>query len=121
MCKAFTATQYDSELEKCKCKPGYQSSGTFMSNGVPVDQCTDIDECSLNPVICGRGNCTNLDGFYKCNCPVDSIYDGVTCMRVVLVYSSIFKIVSGLQSLKLYLIYAKNFNKCLGPYAIEII
>lgn len=77
-----TTTVYDSKLDRCICKPGYQSTGSYVMSGVQVDQCSDFDECLNNSTICGPGgNCSNIDGSYKCMCPSDMFDNGITCIE----------------------------------------
>ncbi|KAF7260801.1 hypothetical protein EG68_03395 [Paragonimus skrjabini miyazakii] len=47
----------------CVCPEGF----TWLD--YPTSKCTDIDECALQPDICGKEHkCMNLDGSYKCVC-----------------------------------------------------
>ena len=34
----------------------------------PGTNCTDINECQLNPSTCGAGYCVNTPGTFKCEC-----------------------------------------------------
>ena len=44
--------------------------------------CEDINECSLNPSLCGPGRCVNTPGGYECQCPRDYMLapDGQQCV-----------------------------------------
>ncbi len=42
--------------------------------------CTDTDECSTSPGICGVGTCRNEVGSYRCECPSGYRFDGRTCV-----------------------------------------
>ncbi len=44
----------------CVCPPGYRQ--------LPSGECEDIDECRVNPRICGNGDCKNRPGDYVCEC-----------------------------------------------------
>jgi len=54
------------ELYECDCDEGYQFSGT------PYDSyCVDIDECTVDPMICNDQQftlCNDNDGSYTCDC-----------------------------------------------------
>ena len=47
---------------ECKCLPGFDGDG--------LDDCVDIDECSLDENICSDSyhKCLNTIGSYKCVC-----------------------------------------------------
>ena len=40
--------------------------------------CLDIDECALDPGLCGGGLCKNTAGSYKCVCPTGTTLDTAT-------------------------------------------
>lgn len=40
VCATAAGTVYNSSLDRCTCKPGYQSIGNYTSNEVSVDNCT---------------------------------------------------------------------------------
>ena len=44
--------------------------------------CEDINECTLNPSLCGPGRCVNTAGGYECQCPRDYMLapDGQQCV-----------------------------------------
>ena len=48
----------------------------------------DIDECREKPGICGIGQCRNLQGGYRCECPpgYQTSQDGKSCLGKVLLY-----------------------------------
>ena len=63
---------------KCLCKDGFRE--TPGSNS-----CSDIDECSQNPSICGSNSiCVNTYGTYKCRCQhgFKMSSDGKTCQDI---------------------------------------
>ncbi|XP_045404421.1 adhesion G protein-coupled receptor E1 isoform X2 [Lemur catta] len=56
---------------KCSCLPGFSSpTGNGWIWGKPGHfSCTDVDECSQSPPICGPHSvCENMPGTYKCSC-----------------------------------------------------
>ncbi|XP_049983407.1 fibrillin-3 isoform X3 [Alexandromys fortis] len=60
----------------CKCPFGYSLDFTSTS-------CVDIDECSLNPLLCAF-RCHNTEGSYLCTCPAGYTLrkDGAMCQDV---------------------------------------
>ncbi|XP_075758388.1 adhesion G protein-coupled receptor E3-like isoform X2 [Pelodiscus sinensis] len=55
----------------CKCLPGYRSSkgDSWLPGSVAPLNCSDIDECSQVPSVCGLHNsCVNTPGSYNCQC-----------------------------------------------------
>lgn len=40
---------------------------------------SDINECAVNPGTCGAGTCLNLDGSYRCICPLGYYLHEETC------------------------------------------
>ncbi|KAH0507693.1 Fibrillin-3 [Microtus ochrogaster] len=60
----------------CKCPFGYSLDVTSIS-------CVDIDECSLNPLLCAF-RCHNTEGSYLCTCPAGYTLrkDGAMCQDV---------------------------------------
>ena len=40
--------------------------------------CLDIDECALDPGLCGGGLCKNTAGSYKCVCPTGTTLNTAT-------------------------------------------
>lgn len=59
---------------ECECNDGYKLDG---SGG----NCTDIDECE-SPQSCLYGDCTNLEGSFRCICPknYELIPEGNACI-----------------------------------------
>ncbi|XP_066450110.1 adhesion G protein-coupled receptor E3-like [Eleutherodactylus coqui] len=57
---------------RCKCNNGYQKDNQTAfcpSNDKKKNVCTDIDECSDDPGICGSNQiCHNTPGSYNCTC-----------------------------------------------------
>ncbi|KAL7980669.1 hypothetical protein Chor_001823 [Crotalus horridus] len=47
----------------CSCNEGYRLDPTHMA-------CRDIDECREMARLCSGGRCLNLDGSYRCLCPL---------------------------------------------------
>jgi len=45
----------------------------------------DLDECASSSIICGRFNCTNTYGSYKCVCPTgfSSVANGTSCEGII--------------------------------------
>ncbi|XP_075758384.1 adhesion G protein-coupled receptor E1-like isoform X2 [Pelodiscus sinensis] len=55
----------------CMCEPGYRSSkgDSWLPGSVAPLDCSDIDECSQVPSVCGlRSSCVNTPGSYSCQC-----------------------------------------------------
>ncbi|XP_067890285.1 growth arrest-specific protein 6-like isoform X2 [Heterodontus francisci] len=53
---------------QCMCKNGY--------NKQPDNRrCRDIDECALDPELCGSAQCENTLGSYKCTCDLGYKYN----------------------------------------------
>ncbi|XP_075758410.1 adhesion G protein-coupled receptor E1 isoform X3 [Pelodiscus sinensis] len=55
----------------CMCAPGYRSSkgDSWLPGSVAPLDCSDIEECSQNPSICGlHSSCINTPGSYSCRC-----------------------------------------------------
>ena len=41
---------------------------------------SDINECTEDPTVCGAGTCQNMDGSFKCYCPVGFVsLDSKSC------------------------------------------
>jgi hypothetical protein len=58
----------------CVCNPGYTGNGMT---------CSDIDECAMNPNICGTGGmCTNEPGTYSCTCAPGYQDQGGMCVDI---------------------------------------
>ncbi|KAL0972864.1 hypothetical protein UPYG_G00195680 [Umbra pygmaea] len=56
---------------KCvTCAPGF---------GLLNEQCSDIDECRLNPSPCSNGRCENTPGSYRCVCSAGYKLQGRAC------------------------------------------
>ncbi|KAH0631466.1 hypothetical protein JD844_005798 [Phrynosoma platyrhinos] len=53
----------------CDCHEGYRLDPTRMA-------CMDIDECSETEGLCPGGRCLNMDGSYRCLCPVGTVPTG---------------------------------------------
>ncbi|XP_062818298.1 latent-transforming growth factor beta-binding protein 4 isoform X2 [Anolis carolinensis] len=53
----------------CDCYEGYRLDPTRMI-------CTDVDECSEMEGPCPGGRCLNMDGSYRCLCPVGTVPTG---------------------------------------------
>ena len=60
----------------CACDAGWQGTG-YGRGG-----CTDIDECTATPRICGPGTCTNGSGSYRCRCNAGYESNGTTCVDI---------------------------------------
>ncbi|XP_072458159.1 adhesion G protein-coupled receptor E1 isoform X5 [Notamacropus eugenii] len=55
----------------CNCLPGFSSphGNSWIPGRTGPFQCTDVDECSQRPDLCGPNtNCTNSFGGYTCSC-----------------------------------------------------
>ncbi|XP_072458163.1 adhesion G protein-coupled receptor E1 isoform X9 [Notamacropus eugenii] len=55
----------------CSCLSGFSSvhGNSWIPGRTGPFQCTDVDECSQRPDLCGPNtNCTNTIGGYTCNC-----------------------------------------------------
>ena len=62
----------------CVCPDGYKKVGPASS-----DECEDINECELNPDVCGEGGtCRNTPGGYVCMCQegFEPSNDGTECL-----------------------------------------
>ena len=46
---------------ECQCKDGYQFDTNY--------ECRDIDECLVNPEVCGKKSCHNVIGSFVCKEP----------------------------------------------------
>lgn len=49
----------------CDNETGYNLVANAQTG---IEECVDIDECSVNQAICGQGNCVNEEGTYSCTC-----------------------------------------------------
>ncbi|MCL7027248.1 hypothetical protein MKW94_011941, partial [Papaver nudicaule] len=59
----------DVEGYRCSCRTGYE--GNPYLNMSTYGHCQDIDECTTNLNICGKGPgniCKNVEGSYNCSC-----------------------------------------------------
>ncbi|XP_022906889.2 fibrillin-2-like [Onthophagus taurus] len=62
---------------ECECERGYAK--------IDGKTCSDINECDLNPDICGGGGtCVNTDGSFTCSCPPGLTLDEsrTTCLDI---------------------------------------
>ncbi|XP_077215895.1 putative wall-associated receptor kinase-like 16 isoform X2 [Tasmannia lanceolata] len=57
-----TCNDSDSGGYRCDCPKG------FEGNPYLPDACQDINECALNPNLCIKGDCHNIQGGYRCSC-----------------------------------------------------
>ncbi|XP_024455719.2 wall-associated receptor kinase 2 isoform X10 [Populus trichocarpa] len=95
---------------RCSCNEG------FEGNPYLPDGCQDIDECKVrgkNP--CQEGTCENVNGDYKCRCPLGKYGDGKTGCKgvgiiaiIAAVGASIFLVVI---CLLLYMICTKRIKE----------
>ncbi|XP_064170580.1 adhesion G protein-coupled receptor E5-like isoform X7 [Anguilla rostrata] len=69
----------------CSCKQGFVSSnGTEAFLATDGITCKDVDECSSDMLICGKGgDCTNTEGSYKCICKSGFINYGIDLAKCV--------------------------------------
>ena len=59
---------------RCECKPGYDG---------PVENCQDLNECTLNTHKCSpHAQCTNAAGSYRCSCKKGFLGDGRNCKDI---------------------------------------
>ena len=67
-CSTFNCSQIctldSNSYPICKCKNGYSLSSDNKT-------CSDVNECLINNGGCSD-NCTNLEGFFSCSCPIGS-------------------------------------------------
>ncbi|CAF3894012.1 unnamed protein product [Adineta steineri] len=56
------------------CKVGYNSTDGYT--------CDNIDECEIDPLICGNGICIDMIGSYLCNCSLGYRFDNQTCIDI---------------------------------------
>jgi MYXO-CTERM domain-containing protein len=64
----------------CSCPSGYVGNGTDRRAG--GTGCTNVNECTVTPTICGVGRCTDVPGTYTCSCPTGYSFNGTTCVDV---------------------------------------
>ncbi|KAK1170027.1 hypothetical protein AOXY_G8962 [Acipenser oxyrinchus oxyrinchus] len=60
----------------CSCRSGYSLADKHT--------CTDVDECTVNPDVCGTARCLNSVGSFECLCDGGYFYDNITksCLDV---------------------------------------
>ncbi|KAM6980113.1 growth arrest-specific protein 6 [Aplochiton taeniatus] len=61
---------------RCSCHHGYVLVGRHL--------CEDVNECEVDPSVCGSAQCVNQEGGYDCLCETGYIYDNETksCLDV---------------------------------------
>ncbi|XP_043362793.1 adhesion G protein-coupled receptor E1 isoform X9 [Dermochelys coriacea] len=70
VCPAFATCENIPGSHRCACKRGFASSSGEQYFTDRKVKCNDIDECSLDPSLCGPSTvCTNKLGSYACKCP----------------------------------------------------
>ncbi|XP_028415949.1 uncharacterized protein LOC114539510 [Dendronephthya gigantea] len=69
----------------CSCNTGYTGTGKT---------CTDVNECTSSPGICGNSLCENRFGSYVCKCPTGFFYIGNKCEEA-LSYKLEFTVIEG--------------------------
>ncbi|XP_077231890.1 uncharacterized protein LOC143864967 [Tasmannia lanceolata] len=94
---------------RCNCKSGY-GGNPYLTNG-----CKDINECELNPNLCIKGNCHNIQGGYRCipdstHFPATQVVIGV-CISLVFLLVSGSCIYWGLRNRKLIKLKEKFFQQ----------
>jgi cysteine-rich repeat protein len=71
---AVSSCQNLSGTYRCNCRAGYDAPSTGGT-------CTDVNECTASPGICGVGSCSNSPaGAYTCTCPTGYDFNGTTCV-----------------------------------------
>ncbi|KAM4772836.1 latent-transforming growth factor beta-binding protein 1 isoform 2-T2 [Rhinophrynus dorsalis] len=78
-------TQNPCPYDRCVNNPGFYAcipceEGYRGVNG----QCNDINECQEDSSLCANGDCSNLEGSYKCTCNrgFESTSDGKQCIDI---------------------------------------
>ncbi|XP_053242324.1 vitamin K-dependent protein S isoform X2 [Podarcis raffonei] len=56
---------------RCYCEDGYYIHPNKLD-------CEDMNECMLDPKICGTAQCKNTPGKYECECPAGYAYNSTT-------------------------------------------